>query len=667
MQPLKWYARRLGAMSPAEVFERLRAGLRDLSDVPARRARMRGARRHARRALPGTLGGLVVPSSGPLSELWVERLLERAGPLVRGRHRVFDVEDLWLGDPIDWNRDPKHGVAAPRQFAGFIDYRDFRVTGDAKFVWEPNRHHHLVVLGRAYRATGDATYARAVAEQLRQWLDQCPFGIGMNWRSPLELAVRLINWVWALELIREARVLDLELHERLMAAAYLHLWDISRKYSRGSSANNHRIGEAAGVYIGSSYFAGFPAARQWRAESQQILTEEIETQTHADGGTREQAVGYQFFVTQFSLLAGILARRCGRDFPLSYWERLRRMCVFLAALGEAGPPPLFGDCDDGYVLDLDADPHDMRPWLGTAALLLDERELKGAAGELPEAAVWLLGAQARVRYAALALPAAAELRSRAFPGCGYYLLQAGRRGAADAVSVVFDCGPLGMGPLAAHGHADALSFTLRVGGHDVLVDPGTYDYFTYPAWRDYFRSTQAHNTVVIDGLNQSVILGPFLWGRAAQSRCLEWSPNQQGGRVVGQHDGYTRLADPVMHRRTLELDARRRELRINDEVRARTVHESTVCFHFAEQAQLAKREGSRFLIELPAARLELVLDDRLTVEVWRGSEQPIAGWVSRGYHRKAAALTLKGRCVHNGSLTLATRLTWSVPATNGGE
>jgi hypothetical protein len=127
-------------------------------------------------------------------------------------------------------------------FAESIDYRDFAVTGDAKYVWEPSRHHHLVVLGRAYRASGDPSFADALVEQLGSWLDQSPYGRGMNWRSPLELGIRLINWVWALDLIGESRLLTEGLRTRVLRAIHLHLWDITRKYSRGSSANNHRIG-----------------------------------------------------------------------------------------------------------------------------------------------------------------------------------------------------------------------------------------------------------------------------------------------------------------------------------------------------------------------------------------------------------------------------------------
>lgn len=678
MQSLAWYARRLRAMTPGEAAGRVRATLRDVVDPALRPLRVRRAHRKVRQLTSEQTETRLVPADLPVGRwgngsataaerAWARGLAARAQRLANGRHRVFDVDDLWLGDPIDWNRDAKHGVAAPRQYAGFIDYRDFRVTGDAKFVWEPNRHHHLVVLARAYRATGDVAYARAVAEQWRQWLDQCPFGTGMNWRSPLELAVRLINWVWALDLVRTARVVDSALHERLMSAAYLHLWEISRKYSGGSSANNHRIGEAAGVYIGSTYFADLDDAPRWRAASRRILCAEIEAQTYPDGGSREQAVGYQFFVLQFFLLAGILARRSGDDFPPAYWERLRRMCAFVAALGEGGPYPLFGDCDDGYVLDVDAGPHDVRPWLATAAILLDDGTLKPGAGPMPEAPAWLLGPSSAARYQALASPPSGRvLESRAFPESGYYLLQGGRVDQPEAVSVVFDCGPLGMGALAAHGHADALSFALRVGGADVLVDPGTYDYFTYPAWRNYFRSTRAHNTVVVDEMDQSVMLGPFLWGERAQAHCREWTPTANGGRVVGEHDGYRRLADPVVHRRALELDGERRELRVTDELIGRGRHGAAACFHLAESARLVEHSGQRLLIEVGATRVELVFDRRLDLNVLHGSEQPIGGWVSRGYHRKSASLTVVGRCAYEGRLDLATRIRWEPGSTAPG-
>jgi len=103
--------------------------------------------------------------------------------------------------------------------------------------------------GRAYRLTGETRFAQAVAEQIDSWLEQNPFGIGMNWRSGLELAIRLISWVWALDLIEGSGVVDQRLRHRILDSAARHIWEIDRKYSRGSSVNNHLIGEAAGVFV----------------------------------------------------------------------------------------------------------------------------------------------------------------------------------------------------------------------------------------------------------------------------------------------------------------------------------------------------------------------------------------------------------------------------------
>ena len=153
-----------------------------------------------------TAGGWAASAPGGPEPQWCRNLPAKADEIAAHQLSFFDLEDRHLGDPIDWNRDHKHGKAAPMRFAPWINYRDFSVTGDCKLVWEPNRHHQLGVLGRAYRATGDSRYAKAAVEQLDSWLKQCPYGIGMNWRSPLELGLRLINWAWTVDLIQGAGV-----------------------------------------------------------------------------------------------------------------------------------------------------------------------------------------------------------------------------------------------------------------------------------------------------------------------------------------------------------------------------------------------------------------------------------------------------------------------------
>jgi hypothetical protein len=592
---------------------------------------------------------------------WMTRVRERAERIRQHRLSFFDLVDIELGDPIRWNFDYARGESTPTRFSPSIDYRDYLVTGDCKVVWEPSRHHQLVVLGRAYRATGDERFAHAVAAQIGSWIDQCPFGYGMQWRSPLELAIRAINWVWAYDLIRDSKAFDGADLDRFLHSLYLHAWDIQRKFSRGSSANNHVIGEAAGVFIVTSYFPQFRHADAWREDSATLLEQAILAQTYDDGGGREQAFGYHGFVLQFFVSAGIVARRTGRDFSSRYWARVEKMIEYACRLLEGGPPPTFGDADSGYVLDVGASPADLGDMMAVGAVLFNRPDFKAVARDNREAVRWLLGRDGLAQYDALPSPPDHPLESVALAPSGYYLLQAGRRASTDRLSVLFDCGELGYGAIAAHGHADALSFTVRAFGEDLLVDPGTYDYFTYPEWRRYFRGTAAHNTVLVDGLDQSTMLGLFLWGQRAHARCLEWQSESGRVTVVGEHDGYSRLADPVRHRRTLELDAAARVLTITDELHASSRHDIALHFHLAAQCRIEPDASGAFVIRGHLGDATLTIDPALRTAVLHGSTSPVGGWVSRGYHQKTASSSLVASAPLSGTARFVCRLAIGAP------
>jgi hypothetical protein len=157
------------------------------------------------------------------------------------------------------------------------------------------------------------------------------------------------------------------------------------------------IGEAAGVFIGSAYYPDLPGARRWLEESHEILSREVLRQSYADGCTREQALGYQMFVLQFFLVAGTVGQQIDMDFPPRTWERIEKMTEYLGVLAEGGPLPMFGDCDDGYVLDLAAGGNEVRELLSIGAVLFSRPDFKEIAGEFGEASYWLLGTDGR-RY-----------------------------------------------------------------------------------------------------------------------------------------------------------------------------------------------------------------------------------------------------------------------------
>ncbi len=221
-----------------------------------------------------------------------------------------------------------------------------------------------------------------------------------------------------------------------------------------------------------------------------------------------------------------------------------------------------------------------------------------------------------------------------------------------------DGGPHGFLSIAAHAHADALSVEVRHDGVDVLADPGTYCYHGQPEWRRYFRSTLGHNTLELDGGDQSVSGGPFLWTRHARTRVLVTDPSgaSDGGvaRWCAEHDGYEGSA----HRRQVELTAASGELTVVDEVRGPR-RDVRLAFHLGP-AITAELVGSRALLSWTRdgedRSAELDLPGRLTWRAHRGESEPPLGWYSAGFGRKEPATTLVGTGVAEGTQGFTTVL-----------
>jgi uncharacterized heparinase superfamily protein len=573
---------------------------------------------------------------------------------------LFNLKEVPFGDPPQWNFEAEAGIPTPMGPAHRIDYRDHSETGDCKFAWEPSRHGHLGVLARAYRLSGETRFASKVIEHISTWIEQCPFGQGMNWRSPLELSIRLINWTWALRLVRPAleEVLDARTGAWILASVHQHLREVARKYSKYSSANNHLIGEAAGVFVASNWFHILEGSAELSREARVLLEEEMANQVTADGAHVELATGYHLFVLEFFLYAAIIAREAGQPFSEAYHQGLRRMFSYVAGLHEGGELPMLNDADDGYVLDLHEGADRSRALLAVGAALFECPVMKAESRRFSDTAWWLLGDKGRTSFENSCLSTEA-LSCRAYKDAGHYLLQCGDRGADDRISVLFDCGPLGYGSIAAHGHADASSFTLRVGGKDVLVDPGTFDYFSFPAWRNYFRSTKAHNTVVVENADQSEMLGLFLWGHRATAQCTAWEISPSVSRVAGTHDGYQRKGFvAVQHARELQLDAENHRVVITDRLCAKQAGSWRIemPFHFAEHCEVRADGGQGFAITWDGGHMRLTLAEGLATELIKGPQEPPYGWVSRGYHDKQPAPCLVARGTVTQDTTLVTTL-----------
>ena len=653
-----WYVNRLRCMTPAEIPHR---ALRAL-------------------ALRAERWGLIAAMSVPPPDIrrasrpWIRRpaqvdaraCIEAADRIAAGRFDVFALRGIELGTPPRWNRDPKTGVEAPLTFGKLLDYRDARRVGDIKYLWEPNRHLHLVPLAQAYALSGDARYFEVIRQHLESWFTACPCGVGPNWSSALEPALRLINWSTAWQILGGAASppfasdTGARFRRRWLDSIFQHARFVHGHFSLYSSANNHLIGEAAGLFIAAVTWPCWPQARSWLTQAAGILEREILLQNAADGVNLEQAVSYQRFELELLLTALLAGKANGRSFSAAFESRIEAMIEYLASIMDAGGHvPMFGDSDDGVAVRL---AHGRgfcgyRSLLATGALLFHRAEFKVKARELDEQTRWLIGDDADGAFRALDAAARARLPVRqAFPSGGYYILGSDFE-TTNEIRLVVDAGPLGYQTIAAHGHADALAFTLSLGGVEFFVDPGTYAYHTQEPWRRYFRGTAAHNTVRVDGKDQSQPGGNFMWVRKARARCDFWSSSFEQDVFEGRHDGYLSLRDPVLHRRRITLDKRARRIAIEDTLEMKGAHTIELFFHCAEQCRVsdsshgyAVSQGpTRLCVTLPQMRQA---DSR----VYRGSVAPILGWISRRFDDKSPAPTIVWRCRITGKAVLRSEI-----------
>ena len=631
---LRWRLNRLRCMTPVEMAHRA------LRAVQARAERS------------GVVGEPVMPraDSSHAPKNWVHAdaaiepgpYLVAAGQIAEGRLDVFSLRELDLGMPPRWNRDPKTGIEAPLAFGKLLDYRDPDLVGDIKYLWEPNRHLQLVTLAQAYALTGERCYVEALELQLDSWLLACPYGRGPNWASALEAGLRLINWSIAWQLVQPA--LEADFAARWLRSVYEHAHFIRHWFSAHSSANNHLIGEAAGLFIAGMTWPLWREMREWAASAKGILEREALAQNSPDGVNREQAVWYQQFVLDMLVLCLLAGKANGEWFSADYESRIEAMMDFIASIMDKdGNVPMFGDADDGYVVRLEHDggfsPY--RSALALGALLFRRGDFKLKAGPLDDKARWLLGNCAALQYEALDTETTRLPQRQTFPEGGYYILGA-EFDTPNEIRAVVDAGPLGYTSIAAHGHADALSFTLSVGGREFLIDPGTYAYHTQERWRQYFRGTSAHNTVRIDGRDQSEQGGNFLWLEKARAGCSLWLSSAEKDSFEGWHDGYLRLDDPVKHRRLIELDKSARRLLVEDSLEIGEPHEVELFFHCAEQCRVDAVAGG-YLVERDGIVLRLALPPEGTSELHKGSLSPVLGWVSRGFDRRQPTHTIAWR------------------------
>jgi hypothetical protein len=561
----------------------------------------------------------------------VNRIVSTAHKICRHEFDLLGYTDVAYGEKVDWHSDAIHQKRTRLRPWYRLGHLNFAEIGDAKLIWELNRHQHLVALAKAHLLTGDASFASELFREWYEWQQANPYPLGINWASGLEVALRSLAWLWVRHLSACFSELPDNFSCDLAHALALNGRHIEKYLSTYSSPNTHLLGEGVGLFFIGMLCPEISAAQRWREKGWRIVCQEARRQVRGDGVHFEQSAYYHVYALDFFLHARILAARNGIPIPQEFDQVLEGMLDFLYEISQAGVTPRFGDDDGGRVFDprRNRAEHLLDP-LATGAVLFHRADWKTAARGLREETVWLLGLPGIAVFDDLADSDPAP-RTTGFVESGIYVM-AGR--ICSPQQLLIDAGPQGAGT-AGHGHADALSVHLSVGGQEWLTDPGTFSYLKGPDTREAFRSTSAHNTLQVDGLSQAVPTSPFSWQQLPRVRTDLWRVGEKFACFQGHHTGYGRLPKPVTHRRSIYYVKSRFWL-IRDIAEGQGEHRLDFFWHFAPGIRLDCQTGNAFMFGInhdPGLSI-------LATEGHKWSQEVIPGWHSAVYGQKKPAIVL---------------------------
>ena len=529
--------------------------------------------------------------------------------LLRGYGFALGFEWQWRADRREcWHLAPDTGQRWPAIFYGDIPHAPGNPYGDIRVAWEPNRLQHLLALALIYHGIEDSEpqtadiAARLVVEQLRSWWRENPPLIGIHYKSVMECGLRILCLCHAMDLIRRSPRCNEDSWRTFLNIIYSHARIIEERLSLYSSLGNHTIAESAGLLYAGILFPEFREANRWKRRALELLESESAHQILPDGSGAEQATWYLRFVLDLLGCVRNLLSITGHTVPDPLNSACERGLSFLASLEfDQGRFADMGDRDDGWAL---------LPYRDRILLFGSNKEQGGKINRFPAGGCIV---------------------------CDF-----------NNSKVIFDHGPLGMAPSYGHGHADALSIQYFMDQSPVLMDTGTYCYNCQEGWREYFRSSAAHNVVIVDGCDQAKQQTPFMWSEPPEAELILLEESADGIMALARHDGYRRLSAPVEHLRGL-FAAADGSIMVWDLLRGKGCHKLALHWHIGPEWKIAPMDGGFELLGLKDKKLRLLIKlmaemgktPKAVPHLFKGSLEPRLGWYAPVYGRRKPIFTIQ--------------------------
>lgn len=520
-----------------------------------------------RQRLEGILGD-IKPEYEGLNNETKKNIMDLANHTLK--HEFNYLGSGWVkNDPICWNIDLTSGYQWPNVF--FDDVR--KHTGknaEIKSPWELSRGHHLLWLGEGYQITNNEEYAGEVVSEIDDWIDKNPFLYGVNWYYSMEVAIRAVNWMYAVLLISSSKAASTDFLNRVYNSLYLHGVYIYNNLEKGYPwSNNHYFSNLVGLLYLGVFFEDKHYGKKWLRFAKKEFYNEIRKQFFKTGIHYEKSISYHRLMVELTAYPLAMLSRKGERVPSDISEKVQLMFNYVANyLKPNGNAPLLADNDNGRFLPFTFG--DFRKH----GYLLDFENLDNK--------IVFKGVKPFVKYEGACVKVL-------YPDANLAIMRQD-----DAYLLVNNSGysrivPEGQDLIGTHTHNDHLSFEFSLGNNDIIVDPGTFVYTSNIRERNCYRSTWKHNTIVVDEEEQNEIVAnnAFIVKRNIHFEKLEMDDYSCSGT-------YATIRGRMRHTRNWNLGEH--ALVIKDMVEKNGAdHTGCMYFHFAEGIEPCVKDNNIFI------------------------------------------------------------------------
>lgn len=545
----------------------------------------------------------------------IKDILNDGDRLLKGEYEIF-TRIFKIGGFPRWNKDYVTGKEIPPVF-----YRKIkRKSGGAEIrsIWELNRLQFLPLMGICYSHTREQKYYFLFRDILNDWIKNNRFLEGVNWMNAMECSIRASNIIVAFSFFEYELKKDREYEEKFLALLYLHGLYIKSHLEKGISNlyGNHYLSDLFGLLMIGAFFYNNNSAIKWKKFALKELAKSSELCIDAEGIALEHSTGYHKYIIELYLHAILFYRG---DFSINIApieNNIKKMIEFLLNIEQPdGKLPSIGDCDDGKIFSFDN--YFGYDWK-------DLHRIKNIIRELNFENSVVVG------YSLSNITRDENIKLYRDTNIVLY------KNAGSFLTFLFwNVGSEGQG---AHQHNDILSFCLFLSNTSIVVDPGTYCYLSDRKMRNYYRSTSAHNTISIDGLEINSLDAGQVFGMEGNATVslLDYSFNDGIIKCIVDNKAFCRLKDPVKHKRTIELRDDK-AFKIVDDFYSEETHEAVFNIHFDPGVKIEKESGTTLL--LTSNEKEYVLKtnfEKIEINIYKYSSVFLSG-------KEAMAVQMKSK------------------------